>query len=143
MQGVIICLVRQSRHHLRSTLDSTFSKKAFWAPKDNFLSFDKCSDVIKDELVFPSTVAGQDQSYVPPRAPALGCSMGLVGALMYVLFKHPLNWEHLFMITEVHRGLFSCLLGSLHYVHFPEKDQGPAQGPKSRMDSRAGHLHHD
>lgn len=29
-----------------------------------------------------------------------------------------------------------CL--DLHYVHFTEKGQGPAQVPKSRMDSRAG-----
>lgn len=94
-------------------------------------------------MVFPSTVAGQDQSYVPPGAPALGYGMGLVGALMYVLLKHPLNWEHLFTITEVHRALSGCLLGSLHYVHFPEKDQGPSQGPQSRMDSRAGQLPHD
>lgn len=28
------------------------------------------------------------------------------------------------MKTEVHRALSGCLLGSLHYVHFPEKDQG-------------------
>lgn len=33
-----------------------------------------------------------------------------------------------------------CL--DLHYVHFTEKGQGPAQVPKSRMDSRAGPPHH-
>ena len=33
-----------------------------------------------------------------------------------------------------------CL--DLHYVPFTEKGQGPAQVPKSRMDSRAGPPHH-
>ena len=92
MQEASISLVRKCRRHRRPTLHAVFSKKALWALQDSILSFDKDSDVIKDVAkVFPSTIAGQDWSSVPPRAPALGCGMGQAGAVMYILFKHLLK----------------------------------------------------